>query len=299
MRALRERVKGFVETVSTKTLSSSELDDVLWEFQLTLLENDVTLEVAEKICENVRKKLEGEHVGLLQDKKAMVWEALINSIKEVISHNNVDLVNLVEKKKVCGEPFIIIFVGINGTGKTTTIAKVAKYFMRLGYSVLIAASDTFRAGAIEQLEQHAHRIGAKIIKHQPGADAAAVAYDAKQHARAKKINVVLIDTAGRMQTNKNLMDELRKIFRVVKPDMSIFVGDALTGNDAVEQAKTFDDMVGIDGVILAKADADAKGGAALSIPFATGKPILFLGVGQGYDDLVEFHPEWFIEKLLG
>lgn len=299
MGMLREKIKGFAETLSTKTLSSSELDEVLWQFQLILLENDVTLEVAEKICEKVKKKLLGEQLGLLQDKKAVIWEALINSIKEVVSQNNVDLIKLVGEKRKLGEPFVIIFVGINGTGKTTTIAKVAKYFTRLGYSVLIAASDTFRAGAIEQLEQHARRVDVKVIKHQPGADAAAVAYDAKQHARAKKINVVLVDTAGRMQTNKNLMDELRKIFRVVKPDMSIFVGDALTGNDAVEQAKTFDEMVGIDAVILAKADADAKGGAALSIPFVTGKPIIFLGVGQGYDDLVEFSPEWFIEKLSG
>jgi fused signal recognition particle receptor len=192
-----------------------------------------------------------------------------------------------------------MFVGVNGTGKTTTISKLSEYFVSKGFTPVIAASDTFRAGAIEQITHHANNLGVKIIKHQKGADPAAVAYDAVEHAKAQKKEVVLIDTAGRMQTNVNLMDEMKKIQRVVKPDLIIFVGDALTGNDAVEQATKFNNAVGFDGIILTKADADAKGGAALSIGYVVQKPILFLGTGQSYSDLMEFHPEWMVEQVLG
>jgi len=171
--------------------------------------------------------------------------------------------------------------------------------MAKGYKPVIAASDTFRAGAIEQLTHHADKIGVKIIKHKKGADPAAVAYDAVEHARAQGKELVLVDTAGRMQTNVNLMDEMKKIQRVIKPDLILFVGDALTGNDAVEQARKFDDAVGVDGIVLTKADADAKGGAALSIGHVINKPILFLGTGQSYSDIMEFKPEWMVEQVFG
>jgi fused signal recognition particle receptor len=191
----------------------------------------------------------------------------------------------------------LVFVGVNGSGKTTTIAKVARLLQKSGFSVVLACGDTYRAGSIEQLEEHAHRLNVPLVKQGYGADAAAVAYDGVNYARVRGINAVLVDTAGRMQTNKNLMDEMRKIVTVVKPDLVVFVGDALTGNDAVEQAREFDRFVHIDASILAKADADAKGGSAVSIAHVTRKPVIYLGVGQGYDDLVPFDPDVLINQL--
>ena len=195
------------------------------------------------------------------------------------------------------KPVVIMFIGVNGSGKTLSIAKVATMLKDKGISSVMAAGDTFRAGAIEQLGIHADRVGCKIVKHGPGADPAAVAYDAIEHAKAKHKDVVLLDTAGRVQTNINLMDEMAKIKRVAKPDLIIFVGDALSGNDAVEQAKRFNEIVGIDGVILTKVDTDAKGGSALSVAYTIGKPLLFIGVGQEYEDQIPFDPEWMIENI--
>jgi fused signal recognition particle receptor len=190
-----------------------------------------------------------------------------------------------------------MFVGINGTGKTTTIAKIVHRLKGIGYTPVIAASDTFRAGAIEQLERHAGKLGVKLIKHQKGSDPAAIAYDSIEHAKARKKEVVLIDTAGRMQTNINLMDEMKKLKRIAKPDMIIFVGDALAGNDSIQQAMEFNNTVQIDAAILTKIDADAKGGSALSIAHAVGKPIIFVGTGQEYSDMEEFNPEWMVNRL--
>ena len=197
------------------------------------------------------------------------------------------------------KPVVIMFVGVNGSGKTLSIAKIATMLKNQGKSCVMAAGDTFRAGAIEQLGIHADKVGVKIIKHGPGSDPAAVAYDAIEHAKAKHKDVVLLDTAGRMQTNVNLMDEMAKIKRVAKPDLILFVGDALAGNDAVEQAKRFNEIVGIDGVILTKVDTDAKGGSALSVAYTIGKPLLFIGVGQGYDDQIPFDPQWMIDNIFG
>lgn len=261
--------------------------------QLELLEGDVALEVAEKITESVKKELVGKKVKRSTDIDKYTRNALKNAILEILKTDS----NVEDLLKIKKKPFVILFVGVNGTGKTTTIAKLAKYFMEKGLVPVIAAADTFRAGAIEQITKHGEKLGVKVIKHKKGSDPAAVAYDAVNHAKSKNKDVVLIDTAGRMQTNMNLMEEMAKIKRVVNPDFIIFVGDALTGNDAVEQAKMFDEKIGIDGVILTKADADTRGGAAISISYVIGKPILFLGIGQNYDDLIEFKPEWVVKQL--
>ena len=213
------------------------------------------------------------------------------------TNGELDILELAEGKGE-GEPLIIMFVGINGTGKTTTIAKVSKLLMGSGHTVVLASGDTYRAGAIEQLEEHARRLGVRVIKHRYGSDAAAVSFDAVQHARAQGIDVVLIDTAGRMQTNRNLMDELQKIKRVVQPDLTVMVLDALIGNDAVDQAQTFNEIVGFDAAILTKVDADAKGGSSLSVSYLTGKPVIYVGVGQEYGDLQPFDAAWFAEKIL-
>jgi len=195
------------------------------------------------------------------------------------------------------KPVTIAFVGVNGTGKTTTISKITNYLQNRGFSVVMAAADTFRAGAIDQLERHADNLGTKLIKHQEGGDPAAVVFDAVEYAKARKKDVVLADTAGRMHTNINLMDQMKKICRVAPPDLVIFVDEAIAGNDAVERANIFNRTVPINGTILTKADADSKGGAAISIAHTTGKPILFLGVGQEYDDIIKFDPEWLVDRL--
>ncbi|MEM1506684.1 MAG: signal recognition particle-docking protein FtsY [Candidatus Bathyarchaeia archaeon] len=297
---LRDALSGLLDRVSTVELKPENLQEILWEFKLTLLENDVALAVAEHICGEVEKRIVGLKVGRFEDKRKAIREVLRSILLDILKvQEKIDLFDLVERKRALKEPYVIVFVGINGTGKTTTIAKIANLLLKKGYSVVLACSDTFRAGSIEQLEQHAKRLGVPMIKHKYGSDAAAVAYDAVQYARAKGINVVLIDTSGRMQTNRNLMMEMEKIIRVVKPDLTIFVGDALTGNDAVSQAEEFSKYVDISGSILTKMDADAKGGAAISIAYMTKKPILFLGVGQKYDDIEPFRPETIVDRILG
>ena len=293
----KESKSGIFSFIREKTISEKDLDDLLWELEMSLLESDVALEVAEKIIISVKDDLVGRKIKRSSDVADYTRNALKNAVSGILEVESKSIDTLLEEKKAKGEPLIIMFVGINGTGKTTTIAKISTYFINKGYTPVIAASDTFRAGAIEQISHHAETIGVKIIKHKKGADPAAVAYDAVSHALAQGKEVVLVDTAGRMQTNINLMDEMAKIKRVVSPDLIVFVGDSLTGNDAVEQARKFNESVGLDGIILTKADADAKGGAALSIGYVISKPILFLGVGQGYEDLMEFKPEWMVEQI--
>src|SRR5207247_6689927 len=195
-------------------------------------------------------------------------------------------------------PFVVMFVGVNGTGKTTTIAKLAYHIQKKGHTCVVAAADTFRAGAIEQLEKHAEAIGFKLSKPHARADPAAVGFDAVEHARARGRDVVLIDTAGRMQTNQNLMDQMKKIKRVSKPNLVLYIGDALAGNDAIEQAKQFHEAVGLDGIVLTKIDDDAKGGAALSMAKAIGKPVVFVNIGQTYKDIRRFDAKWMVDRLL-
>jgi fused signal recognition particle receptor len=294
-----EDKSGILSFVTNKTISEKDIEDILFELEMSLLEGDVAMEVAETIITSVKTDLVGQKIRRRSDVAEFTREALKKAISEILDIPGKDLTSLLEEAKKSGEPLKIMFVGINGTGKTTTIAKISTYFINKGYTPVIAASDTFRAGAIEQLTHHADNLDVKIIKHKKGADPAAVAFDAVAHARAKGKELVLVDTAGRMQTNINLMDEMKKIKRVIKPDLIIYVGDALTGNDSVEQAKKFNDAVTVDGIILTKADADAKGGAALSIGYVIQKPILFLGVGQSYSDIIEFKPEWMVEQILG
>jgi fused signal recognition particle receptor len=293
-----EKKSGIFSFITQKAISEKDIGDIVFELEISLLESDVALEVAEKIINSVKEDLVGKKIRRRSDTAEFTKEALRKAVTEILSVETRDLKEMAKNAGKTGEPLKIMFVGINGTGKTTTIAKIATFFINEGYTPVIAASDTFRAGAIEQIEYHAGKIGVKLIKHKKGADPAAVAYDAVEHAKAKGKEIVLIDTAGRMQTNVNLMDEMKKIKRVVKPDVIVYVGDSLTGNDAVEQASKFNDAVGIDGIILTKADADAKGGAALSIAYVINKPILFLGVGQSYEDIMEFKPEWMVDQLI-
>ncbi len=277
-----------------KKITDKKLEDIVWELELALLESDVAVPVVDEIKVYLKKELSGKKIKRSLDLGDVIEHALKNAISNVLITEQINFDKFINTHK---KPVILMFVGVNGTGKTTAIAKIVHRLKKLSKSSVIAASDTFRAGAIEQLERHASRLGVKLIKHQAGSDPAAIAFDTVEHAKARKKDVVLIDTAGRMQTNVNLMDEMKKIKRVASPDMIIFVGDSLAGNDAVEQAIKFNEAVGIDAAILTKIDADAKGGAALSIAHAVGKPILFVGTGQGYDDMVPFNPKWMVERL--
>ncbi len=297
---LRNAVDSAVTKATTKELSEKNLADAVWNLQMILIQNDVAVEVAEHICSLTKEKLLGTRAGRLENLKRIFKTAIHESVLEVLTPEYpLDPVEFVKEKKSRSEPTVILFVGVNGTGKTTTLAKMASMFKKKGFSVVVAAGDTFRAGSIEQLQRHADAVGVKIIKQDYGADAAAVAYDAIAHAQAKHIDVVLIDSAGRMQSNKNLIEEMKKIVRVTEPDLKIFVGDSLAGNDALSQAREFNDAIGIDGAILTKVDADPSGGAALSVAFVTGKPVIYVGVGQTYDDLQRFEPEWFAQRLVG
>ncbi len=277
-------------------LDEKKLDELFWNFEVALLEGDVAMEVSERIIGDLKENLYGRNFKRSEDLNEAVEDALKYSLKNILIVREKGLIDLIKEKSV--KPFVIVFIGVNGTGKTTTIAKVVRYLEKQGLTSVLAASDTYRAGAIEQLEIHAERLGVRMIKHDKGADPAAVAFDAIKHAEAKGKDCVLIDTAGRMETNVNLLEELKKVVRISRPDLVLFVGDALTGNSAIDQAQKFGSAVNIDGVVLTKADADVKGGSAVSISFMINKPIFFLGTGQEYDDLIEFDPNQFIDELL-
>lgn len=295
--SLKNKFSGLVDGVSSKKITEKDLNKILEDFELSLLESDVSMKVSEKIVDELKEKITGEKIGITSDKKDFVKNAVQETLIEILEYKKYDIFKEINKKKKNGEVFSIAFVGFNGTGKTTTIAKFAKLLSDKDYTVVIAASDTFRAGSIEQLSLHAERLGIKIIKHKYGADPAAVAFDAINHAKARGINVVLIDTAGRSEINRNLMDEMKKLIRVSNPDMKIFVGDSLAGNAIAEQAEKFSE-IGLDGTILTKVDADSRGGAALSISYITEKPILYMGTGQDYDDLIPFNSMWLVERIL-
>lgn len=288
--------KGFFSRIALpileKKISESDFEKLFEETELSLLENNVAFEVVDKLKQDLKLELVDKSIprGKVED---VVAETLYHSLTELFIPAEQDFLARVKQKK----PFVICFVGVNGSGKTTTIAKVAKFLKDNGVEPVLAAGDTFRAAAIDQLQLHADALGVKIIKHDYGADAAAVAFDAIKHAESKGRGAVLIDTAGRTNANANLMEELKKVVRVAKPDMKIFVGESITGNDCVEQARNFDEAVDIDGIILSKADVDDKGGAALSISYVTKKPILFLGTGQEYSDLKVFNAEDIVSGL--
>jgi len=297
---LKSGLNGFVAKISQKELSEKQITQILEEFLLVLVENDVAYEVARRICDNLQVKLKEVQVRRFSDSTNPA-RAMLRDILLELLHGSGDsrFFEVLDRCKDEHKPAIVLFVGVNGTGKTSSIAKVGHLLLADHFSVVIAAADTYRTGSIEQIEEHARRIGIRTIKHDYGGDSAAVAFDAVNFAKASGINVVLIDTAGRMQTNKNLLEEMKKMARVTTPDLTILVVDALTGNDAVEQGRIFSEAVSIDGVILTKLDADAKGGSAISMAAILGKPIFFATIGQSYEDLVSFDPDQMVSKIVG
>ena len=296
---LRNAFSNAAKSLGEKELNEKDIEEILFELELALLESDVASEVIDSIKTDLKNHLIGSKVAKNEIEK-FVKDSLISSISSLFdAAGNVDLFEQINEKKKTGNPFLILFVGINGTGKTTSLAKVAHMLQQAKYSIVVAAADTFRAGAIEQLREHTNRLNLKLVAQNYNSDPAAVARDAVLYAKSHKMDCVLIDTAGRMQTSKNLMEQIAKITKVVNPDFTFFVGDSLAGNDTVNQAREFFEHVKFNGSILTKSDADARGGAALSIVKITSTPVLYVGVGQEYADLKPFDKETFLESVFG
>ncbi|RXK50221.1 signal recognition particle-docking protein FtsY [Halorientalis pallida] len=293
-RGLMERAK--LAATGKEVIEEDDLEGPLEELELALLSSDVEMSVAQEILRGIRENLIGETRSKVKTTGLVVEEALRDALIDVISVGQFDFEQRIAE---ADKPVSIIFTGVNGVGKTTTIAKLSQWLDDRGYSTVLANGDTYRAGANEQLQQHADTLDERLISHEQGSDPAAVIYDAVEYAEANDVDVVLGDTAGRLHTSNDLMDQLEKIDRVIEPDMTIFVDEAVAGQDAVNRAREFDDAAAIDGAVLTKADADPQGGAAISIAQVTGKPILFLGTGQDYDDLEPFDPEVIVDRLLG
>jgi len=292
-----KKITTIKEVVIEKTLTEKDIDSFFTDSETDLLQANIALEAIDYMKDSMKKGLAEKKIKR-RGAEQFISNALEETLLGLVDHGTVSLEKVIKDAKKQGKPACLVFLGFNGAGKTTSIAKVARYLMDKGHSVVLAAGDTFRAASIEQLEHHGNKLGIKTIKHNYGSDSAAVVFDACKHAEAKGIDVVLADTAGRMHTDKNLADELKKVIRVNQPDLKVLLVDSLTGNDAVEQAKQFHAMVGVDTVIMAKTDVNEKGGSILSVSYAIKKPILFLGTGQEYKDLEKFRPKQFVKGLL-
>lgn len=310
---LRSKIKGFESNVKEKTknkaslgkkakkfvkerkiiLEESDLKKPLSDLKIGLVKSDVDFDVAEEIINDVRENLVGREIKWRKDTTEVVEQALREALLKIFDFD-FDFDQYIQGNK---KPINILFVGTNGVGKTTTIAKISNYLMEKNYSTVLACGDTFRAGAAKQITEHGEKLDTRVIKHEKGGDPAAVIYDAKEYAEANNIDFVLGDTAGRMHTDVNLMDQIKKIKRVTKPDLIVFVDEAVAGNDAVDRAKEFNEATGVDAVILTKIDAEAAGGSAISISHEIQKPIIFVGTGQTYSDLKKFDPKWFVKQL--
>jgi fused signal recognition particle receptor len=297
---LGDVLRGAANRIAYRALQEEDMADLLADLRLKFVECDIAFDMAEEIVQGITEGLKGQKVPRIgSGLERLVAETLKDTLLRSIAVKQVDLLDSISERSTQSETTVIIFVGVNGSGKTTTIAKLAHLLKRRNFSVVLACSDTFRAGAIEQLQVHADKLGIRMVRRPYGSDPASVAYDALNHATSHGLNVVLIDTAGRMQTKKNLMDELEKIKRVVPPQFTIFVGDALAGNDVMDQARVFNDSIGFDAAVVTKFDADVKGGAALSIIFETKRPVIYVGTGQQYQDLQPFSPSSYVDSLLG
>lgn len=298
---LRKAFSNATRSIVQKELTEKDINNIFSDLEFDLSQSDIAQEVIDRLFVKLKSDLIGMKLEKGQNAGDIININFRNAVVELfLTAGEIDLLQKIkEKKEKKTGPFVITFLGINGTGKTTTVAKVAHLLRKNNISVVLAAGDTHRAGAIEQLSRHAERLSLKVIAQRYGADPSAVGRDAIDYAKKHHVDAVLVDTAGRMQTAKNLMDEISKIVRVVKPDIKLFVGDALAGNDTINQARDFFQYTNFDGAILTKIDADAKGGAAISIVYITSKPIIYLGIGQGYDDIVRFDAKRFIDSIFG
>lgn len=289
------RVKSLIS--SEVSISEGDVKPFFQDLEVALLESDVSFETTQFLLGDLQKRLVGKRVA----KNALAGEVqseVRNALLDLFPSEKIVLREAIARKRVSKEPYIILFLGPNGSGKTTTIAKIAMRLRDEGFSSVISASDSFRAAAIEQAVHHGEKLGVKVVKHSYGADPTAVAFDAVAHAKANNLDVVLVDTAGRQETNFNLVKEMEKMNRVLKPDLRVFVGEAIAGHALVEQVKTFKEKVGVDAIVLTKLDCDAKGGGVFSIAFESKLPVLFVGVGQEYADLRDFNADWLVNNVL-
>ncbi len=296
---LRKSVSKIIKKVTFTDFSPKTIAKVCEQLKDALIKNEVAVKTADDICKLLTAELMKIEHTRFSNTKNLVLESLRKVILSILSPpQEIDLIQMVEISKNKNTPLIIAFFGVNGVGKTLSIAKIGKYLQERGYSSVFAAGDTYRAGSIQQIQKHGEKLGIRVISQTYGSDAAAVSYDAINHAISKNIDVVLIDTAGRIETSSNLMAELQKICKITEPDLKIFVGDALTGNALISQVKLFNEKIGIDAAILNKVDADVKGGAAVSVTHISKKPIIFIGVGQEYKDLQSFIPEKITDNII-
>jgi fused signal recognition particle receptor len=293
--SLYTKVKSLI--IPEFTIKEEDVASALDDFELQLLTADVALPVAEEIITDLKKRIVGQKIKSSDIEKYII-SSIHDAVYDVMQKENIDLVAEIKKTRQTKKPYKILFIGPNGAGKTTTIAKVAHYLKKNGFSCVISASDTFRAAAIEQAVEHAKKLNIPYIKHDYGSDPAAVAFDAIKYAEAHDIDVVLIDSAGRQETNRNLIEQLKKIERVTSPNLKVFVGEGIAGNALLTQVSEFNSAIKLDAVILTKLDVDAKGGTVISVRKATGIPILFIGVGQGYDDLIPFDKEYIVKRIM-
>lgn len=291
---------GFLQSafsgITQKKISENDFKTLWAELELFLLEINIAYEIVEKIEKKMHTAVIGHkfsRMSLKQKVKEVLVEEVSSVMKSKEAHFDTIINEFLEEKR----PVVIMMLGVNGTGKTTSIGKVIKHFQNQDKSVVVAAADTFRAAAVEQIQEHCDNLGVKCVKHKHGSDPAAVCYDAIEHAKAKNLDVVLIDTAGRMPNNSNLMNELKKIKRVSHTDMVLFIGDSVSGNDLLDQIELFNEGLGITGVILTKVDTDERPGSVVTTAYSIDSPIFFLGTGQRYEDLVKFDSKYVAEQL--
>jgi len=292
--SLTKTRKNFVEKVEAIVTGRKIIDESLYEeLEETLIQADVGIDTALELVENLRAEVKKRKIGDPVELPAVLKELIQSALGEEASGIEIGT----------EQPFVIMVVGVNGVGKTTTIGKLANFFKEQGKSVIMGAADTFRAAAIDQLEIWGNRVGVPVIKHSEGSDPAAVAFDSLQSAKARKADVLIIDTAGRLHTKSNLMDELKKVRRVINREMPgaphevLLVVDATTGQNAISQAKLFKEAVDVTGLALTKLDGTAKGGVVVAVRQSLGIPIKMIGVGEGIDDLRPFNATEFADAL--
>lgn len=291
--SLEKGAEKIVKSVSEKEIKEKDLEEELQAFKISLLKSDVALEVSEKIIELIKKELIGKKLKR-REVKEKIFQVIKNTLESIFETEEINLIEEIKQNK----PYTMLFLGFNGSGKTSTISKLCYLLKNKGLNCVLSAADTYRAASIEQLQEHANRLDVKLIKHDYGADPAAVVYDSIEYAKSNNKDVVLVDTAGRSHKNVNLMDELKKICRVNEIDLKILVIDSLTGNDAVEQGRDFEEKIGVDGMVLTKMDVNKKGGASISVSHELNKPILYIGKGQNYEDLEKFKTEKILKRIL-
>ena len=289
-------IKKITEKVTTKKISDEHFENIFRDLQITLLENNVALDVVEKIKEDLKADLVDKPLKRMQI-ETQVLEALKNSLEEILTPPEFDLIKIINNAKKNEKPAVILIIGYNGAGKSLSCAKLAHHLKEKGYRPVLAAGDTFRAAGASQLVEYGKLAQIPVIHDPKTKDSCSVIFETIKHARSKKYDVVVADTSGRIQNNKDLMDELKKISRVNNPDATLLVIDSLTGSDVVMQVDEFDKNIAVDGLILTKADVDEKGGAFLSAVYTGKKPVLYICKGQRISDIEEYNPEKILKQL--